>query len=131
MSSSARDEALVAEDTDGQPDVYENSNGTTSIVSDGPAPDGEFIARFAGASADGSRVFFTTLESLDRGRHGLQSADIYERTGGLTTLIDVGTALAGYPGNGVNPVVAAIRGRRAAGAQHQLTATPLRHRHPS
>jgi hypothetical protein len=99
-------EALVAEDTDGQPDVYENSNGTTSIVSDGPAPDEEFIARFAGASADGSRVFFTTLESLTPDDTDPNHADIYERSGGLTTLIDVGTALAGYPGNGVNPVLA-------------------------
>ena len=95
------DEALVAEDTDGCcRDVYENSNGTTSIVSDGPAPDAEFNARFAGASADGSRAFFTTLESLTADDTDSNNADVYERAGGLTTLIDVGTALAGFPGDG-------------------------------
>ena len=91
-------EALVPEDTDGMADVYENSNGTTSILSDGPDPDAAFHARFAGASADGSRVFITTLESLTADDTDPNHADVYERAGGLTTLIDVGTAFAGYPG---------------------------------
>ena len=43
-------------------------------------------------------MFITTLESLTADDTDPNHADVYERAGGVTTLIDVGTAFAGYPG---------------------------------
>ncbi len=84
------DEALSASDTDGgQQDVYERVGGTTNLVSTGG--NGAFLASFAGASADGTKVLFVTDESLGGGDvDGLQ--DIYMRSGGTTTLISTGSA---------------------------------------
>src|SRR5215210_3503197 len=60
------DEKLVSTDTDSSLDVYERSNGTTTLLSTGPGSgaNGAFDAYFAAASSDGSRVFFTTRASL-------------------------------------------------------------------
>ena len=58
-------ESLVAADTDTAQDVYERSGGTTTLVSTGPT--GATATRdalFDGSSQDGSRVFFSTYESL-------------------------------------------------------------------
>src|SRR5262245_45417808 len=58
-------ESLVSADTDTVADVYERSGGQTTLVSTGPnGGSGDFIASFMSASADGSRVFFQTRESL-------------------------------------------------------------------
>ena len=58
-------EALVAEDTDGDRfDVYERAGTTTTLVS--PRPSGSDVhlnAAFEGASDDGSRVFFSTSDA--------------------------------------------------------------------
>ena len=56
---------LAEDDTDGQVDVYQRSGTTTTRVSAG-AINGNLgqNASFAGASADGNRVFFTTTEQL-------------------------------------------------------------------
>ena len=67
-------EPLVAGDSDTCPfttgctDVYERFGGTTTLISTGPAGgNGSFGAGFSGASADGTRVFFETNESLVAG----------------------------------------------------------------
>ncbi|MGH2978826.1 MAG: prealbumin-like fold domain-containing protein, partial [Solirubrobacterales bacterium] len=83
-------ESLVAADTDSEQDVYERSGGVTTLLSTGPGGgNAELPARFGVASADGSRVFFTTDESLvaadtDSGQ------DVYERSGGTTTIHSIG-----------------------------------------
>jgi hypothetical protein len=54
-------EPLVPADTDIHQDVYERAVGTTTKTSPG---NGAFNAGFAGASADGSAVFFETQEKV-------------------------------------------------------------------
>src|SRR5262245_31455628 len=59
-------------------------------VSTGPAGgNGAFQGFFAGASADGSRVFFATQEPLV-GADTDTELDVYERSGGQTTLVSTG-----------------------------------------
>jgi len=61
-------EALVSADADSAVDVYERSTGVTSRISgDATGDNGAFDAVFAGASDDGTRVFFTTREALNTG----------------------------------------------------------------
>jgi hypothetical protein len=91
-------EALVSGDTDsgcqenGQPalclDVYQYTAGGTTWVSSGGNASGD--ARFATASQDSSRVFFHSYERLDPGDTDGGYQDIYERSGGTTTLISTG-----------------------------------------
>jgi hypothetical protein len=84
-------ESLVAEDTDTRFDVYERSGGTTTLLSIGPdGGTGDFSAFFAGSSVDGSRVFFVTDESLVADDTDSPAQDVYERSGGITTLISTG-----------------------------------------
>jgi len=84
------DESLVIGDTDNSVDVYERSGGTTTRVSQGQVRgNGAFDAFFGGASGDGSRVFFTTDESLVIGDTD-NSVDVYERSGGTTTQVSQG-----------------------------------------
>lgn len=80
-------ESLVGTDTDSSPDVYERSGLSTVLVSAGG--NGAYAATFARASADGARVFFTTRESLDSADIDA-SIDIYQRSGGTTTLLSTG-----------------------------------------
>ena len=83
-------EPLVAADTDTRIDVYERSGGTTTRVSTGQVNgNGAFDASFAGASTDGARVFFATVEPLV-GADTDTRQDVYERSGGTTTLISAG-----------------------------------------
>jgi hypothetical protein len=85
-------EALSASDTDASSDVYERLGGTTTLVS---APgNGAFPATFEGNSGDGMRVFFETREPLSAGDTDT-FVDVYQRSGGTTTLVSAGT-----PGNG-------------------------------
>jgi hypothetical protein len=101
------DEPLVAGDTDdcspaagvqGCIDVYERSGGTTALVSTGTPGNGAYDATFEGTSADGSRVFFSTGEPLVAGDTDdcdptatvLGCTDVYERSGGSTTLTSAG-----------------------------------------
>jgi hypothetical protein len=82
-------DALAPEDTDGGfEDVYERSNGVTTLLSvPGPGADPEpTFAFFDGASRDGLHVFFesTARYSTDDPN---DINDIYERVGGVTNLI--------------------------------------------
>src|SRR5437016_4346734 len=75
-------ESLVSADTDTSIDVYERSNGTTTLVSTGPnGGNGPASATYAGASADGTHVFFRTAEQLV-GADTDNAVDIYERFNG-------------------------------------------------
>jgi hypothetical protein len=86
------EEQLVSGDTDAQPDLYERSGGTTSHLSTGPGGgNGANVPSWGGASADGTRVFLETDESLV-GTDTDAAADVYERTGSTTTLLSTGTA---------------------------------------
>jgi hypothetical protein len=84
-------EQLVSGDTDTTQDLYERFNGTTTLMSTGPAGGtGLFQVIFSGISQDGSKVFFDTAESLVAGdTDGWR--DVYQRSGGTTTLISTGT----------------------------------------
>ena len=83
-------ERLTAGDTDSQADVYERSGGATALVSTGSSGgNGAFPAFFDGASADGTRVFFDTDERLESGDTD-SVQDVYERTGGGTSLVSIG-----------------------------------------
>ena len=93
-------EPLVAGDTDdcdpsatvqGCDDVYERSSGATTLVSAGTPGNAAFHAAYNANSQDGSRVFFSTTESLAAGDSDSQ-LDIYQRSGGTTTRISTGTA---------------------------------------
>jgi hypothetical protein len=92
-------EPLVAGDTDGAQDVYERSGGSTKRVSAGQVNgNGPFGADFAGASADGTRVFFQTIEQLvrdDANPSDIASLDVYERASSQTSLVT-------YPGTAFN-----------------------------
>ena len=84
------EEALVASDNDTSQDVYERSGGATTLVSTGPAGgNGAFEGLFNGASEGGTKVFFQTDESLTASDTD-SALDIYERSGGATTLISTG-----------------------------------------
>ena len=90
-------EPLVTADTDSSPDVYERTGGVTTRVSAGPLNgNGAFQAIFRGSSGDGTRVFFQSLEQLVAGDTDTNS-DIYERSGGATTLVSVGNAAGATP----------------------------------
>jgi hypothetical protein len=84
------DERLVSSDTDGVQDVYQRSGGTTRRVSVGQINgNGAFGSLFQGASADGTRVFFITLEQLASGDTD-NSFDVYERSAGTTKQVSAG-----------------------------------------
>jgi len=93
-------EPLVAADTDASRDLYERSLGVTTLVSTGPgAPGGAFDATFAGASEDGSKVFFLTGEPISQ--EDLDGEpDLYRFTSSGTERISVGPV----GGNGACPV---------------------------
>ena len=85
-------EQLSGADTDDVGDLYERHAGTTTLLSTGSAGgNGSFGARFRGASADGTHVFFTTKEQLVAGDTD-SVGDVYERAGGVTTLLSTGPA---------------------------------------
>jgi hypothetical protein len=83
-------ESLVSADTDSSQDVYERSGGSTTLLSTGPTGgNGSFNAGFAGVSGDGSHVFYITSEQLVSADTDA-SPDIYETSGGTTTLVSTG-----------------------------------------
>ncbi len=85
-------EKMVAADTDSTQDLYMRSGGTTTWISTGPSGgNASFSVVFLAISADGSRVFFDTLESLVGGDSD-SDFDIYQRSGSTTTLISTGPA---------------------------------------
>jgi hypothetical protein len=84
-------EQLVAADADSSWDIYERFNNTTTLVSQGTINgNGAFDATFRDNSADGSRVYFETKEKLVTADTD-SSTDVYERAGGVTTLVSQGT----------------------------------------
>lgn len=98
-------EPLSEDDTDAVQDVYERSGGATTLVSRGDSScvsagcgNGAFDVTFAGASDDASRVFFASDESLAAGDEDESHRDVYERAGGSTSLVSVGSGT--LPGNG-------------------------------
>jgi uncharacterized LabA/DUF88 family protein len=97
----ATGEQLVAADTDSSLDIYERAGGVTTLVSAGQVNgNGDFDAGIRGASADGTRVFFATVEQLVSA--DLDNAiDVYERSGGVTTRVSAGQV----NGNGAFDVV--------------------------
>jgi hypothetical protein len=86
------DEALLMTDVDAAPDVYEHrlSTGAVRAISSGIEPAG-----FAGATADGSRVFFVTGDPLDPVNDPGTGASLYERaTDGTVRLVTPTTGTA-------------------------------------
>ena len=83
-------EKLTADDVDtGRTDVYERAGGVTTLVTKPtgvPDPDSA-DASFRAISADGSRVFFETDQRLTADDTDTGRTDIYERAGGVTTLV--------------------------------------------
>jgi hypothetical protein len=83
-------EPLVSGDTDASTDVYERSGGSTTLLTTGPnGGNGSNSATFAGASADGSHLFFRTTEKLVASDTD-SAMDVYERFNGQTTLVSTG-----------------------------------------
>jgi len=108
-------EALVGADTDGVEDVYERrADGSTVLASGGSAA---LAATFAGTSADGERVWFSTAERLDPADVDAE-LDVYER--GPTGLI---SALA--PGVAGGSAVTFLGARRDGSAVWLATAEAL------
>lgn len=109
-------ESLTSGDGDTSQDVYTRSGGTTTLNSIGPAGgNGEFSAIFAGAADDGTKIFFTTAESLVA-EDTDTSLDVYMRSGGQTTLVSHGQAVGG---NG--PFPAAFQGVSDTGSRAFFT----------
>jgi hypothetical protein len=83
-------ESLVSTDTDSRRDVYERFAGTTTLISAGQVNgNGEQDASISGWSSDGTRVFFSTHESLVNTDTD-SSRDVYQRFAGVTTLVSAG-----------------------------------------
>jgi hypothetical protein len=85
---------LVSADVDGAPDLYERVGGTYTLLSTGPtdphsASSGSVFCTRDGASADGLSVIFASLAPLVAADTD-SSVDVYERSGGQTTLVSVG-----------------------------------------
>ena len=92
------DEALVSSDTDdcggvGCTDVYERTAGTTTLISTGPrnANADNVNAFFVDSSDDGTKVFFHSDAALVTSDHDT-AQDVYQRSGGTTTLFSTGPA---------------------------------------
>ncbi len=86
------DERLTSADTDSNRDVYERSGGVTTLVSTGPAGgNGALDAFFRGISQDGLHVYFVAYESLVSEDQDSDRKDLYERSGGVTSLVSTGT----------------------------------------
>jgi len=95
------EEKLVSTDTDSARDVYERTGSTTTHISTGPdGGNGVQHAFFDAASIDGSRVFFTTAESIVSSDTDT-FRDIYQRSNGITTHVSIGPD----GGNGGQPTL--------------------------
>ncbi len=93
-------EQLAATDTDSVSDLYMREGSTTTQITQGQiGGNGAFGAGFAGASQDGSRVFFFTAEQLAATDTDAVH-DIYVREGATTTQVTQGAV----NGNGAIPI---------------------------
>jgi hypothetical protein len=105
------DEPLVSADADEGQDVYKREGGTTTLLSTGAGGSGADVdAAFAGASADASKVFFLTPESLSV-KDTDAISDIYLRSSADTTLVSTGSV----GGNG--PYAAGLHGVSSDGSE--------------
>jgi hypothetical protein len=85
-------ERVLGADTDKVQDVYDWSEGAVTLASIGPdGGNGEVNVIFAGATADTGTVFFETSESLVSADAD-SSQDVYQRSGGVTSLVTAGEA---------------------------------------
>jgi hypothetical protein len=82
------EEQLTADDNDALQDVYERVGGVTILVSAGGAG-AAAPASFAGGSADGSKIFFVTTQSLVAEDTDL-SQDVYRRSGSGAERVSIG-----------------------------------------
>ena len=72
-------------------DVYQRSGANTMLISTGPLDaGGAFDSSFAGASADGSHVFFSTPLALVSADGDGNWRDVYDRFAGGTNLVSTG-----------------------------------------
>jgi hypothetical protein len=87
------DEQLAATDTDSNFDIYERSGGITTQVSTNTAGTANDAVNpfFGAASRDGSKVFFQTTEQMAANDTD-SDQDVFERSGGTTTLVSTDTA---------------------------------------
>jgi len=123
------EEALVEADTDRRSDVYMRNlvTGTTTLVSIGEAAcspacgNGAVDAGFAGASSDGSKIFFVSEERLTAADTD-SSVDIYVRdlSDETTALVSTGSASC-TPVCGNGSFDAALRGISADGSHVYFT----------
>jgi hypothetical protein len=97
------DESLLPEDGDSESDsyksdIYEWSSGTIELVSTGVRGERTTsVPEFAGASSDGSKVFFVTRDILSPADQN-NCLDVYAHSAGRTTLVSTG------PNDGPPPV---------------------------
>lgn len=85
-------ERLTPDDTDFAEDVYERYAGQTRRVTIGAQNDnGPYFAALAGVSPDGARVVFQTNGRFTAADTD-DAEDLYERFGGVTTLLTAGSA---------------------------------------
>jgi hypothetical protein len=104
-------EQLAPGDTDGSYDVYQRSAGQTTLLSTGPnGGNGPFFAAFRGATPDGSHVFIETYEPLVAA-DGDANQDVYDRSGGQTTLVSIG------PAGGGGDIPASFQGSSSDGSR--------------
>ena len=83
---------VLGSDTDKVQDVYDWSAGGVERASFGPdGGNGAFNVTFAGASPTGDAVFFETSEKLTSD-DGDSSQDVYQRSGGMASLVSAGEA---------------------------------------
>jgi hypothetical protein len=105
------DEKLTAADTDSAFDVYQRANGVTTLVSTGTTGgNGAVDVTFDAISTDGTRAFFETDEQLTAADTDIQ-VDVYERSGGTTTLVSTG------PAGGNGPFFVSFGGISADGSK--------------
>jgi hypothetical protein len=87
------------EDTDKSQDVYDWSGGAPALASIGPDGgngESESIVTYSGTSGDGGTVYFQTSERLDETADTDQARDVYQHSGGTTTLVSAGEAGKGH-----------------------------------
>jgi hypothetical protein len=133
-------EQLTAEDKDAAADVYERQlpGGPTTLLSVGDAncaavdPEcgsGPHNASFAGASADGSHLFFVTDEALAPPAEGEPSGpgdrdertDAYDRSGDTTTWVSAGQLVGAGPFSGNGPFDTQLQGVSSDGSRAFMT----------
>ena len=92
-SSSRRLNPLLPDDTDGRSDIYVRSGATLTLVSESGAAFTSFDAMFETNSSDGSRVTFSSQESIDVNDTDEGRSDIYQWSSGPPaemTLVSIG-----------------------------------------